>query len=160
MSWPKRHKICWKGLMLFGRLGILMAADIVNIFIHSWQYFYFQFWLTFMRPTMNKLLPMSLSVWGDVCVCVSVCDCVLRFRLNYGNMPKICFSLWGLPSNLFPFAFSLCLLLVYGFYRPSTLSLCCPLFWPIFRLLLLLLLSLRLRASNFQRAMKRLLCYI
>lgn len=93
-------------------------------------------------------------------VSVCVCDSVLCFCLNYGNMPKICFSLWGLPSNLFSFAFSLCLLLVYGFYRASTLSLCCPLFWPIFRLLLLLLLSLWLRTSNFKRAMKRLLYFI
>lgn len=93
------------------------------------------------------------------CISVCVCDSVLCFCLNYGNMPKICFSLWGLPSNLFSFAFSLCLLLVYGFYRASTLSLCCPLFWPIFRLLLLLL-SLWLRASNFKRPMKRLLYFI
>lgn len=105
---------------------------------------------------------MSVCVRGCVCCCMSVCvcDCVLRFCLNYGNMPKICFSLWRLPSHLFSFAFSLCLLLVYGFYRASTLSLCCPLFWPIFRLLLFLLLSLWLRASNFKPAMKRLLYFI
>lgn len=115
MSWPGRHKICWKGLMLFGRLGILMAADIVNIFIPSCQYFYFQYRRTFMRPTMNKLLPMC--VWG----CVSVSLSLLRSCLNYGNMPKICFSLWAISS---PIAFRwfmafigqvLCLFVVHCF---------------------------------------------
>lgn len=129
--------------MLFGRLGILMAADIVNIFIHSWQYFYFQFWLTFMRPTMNKLLPMCLSVWEGVCqcVCVCVCDCVLRFCLNYGNMPKICFSLWGACpaiSSRLPFRFAfcwfmafigqvLCLFVVHCFGQFFVCSCCCRL---------------------------------
>lgn len=124
--------------MLFGRLGILMAADIVNIFILSWQYFYFQYRLTFMRPTINKLLPM--------CVCVRVCLC-------FALLPK----LWQHAENLFflmgDSLFSLPfvgLWLLQGKYFVSLLSIVLANFsfgcW--------------LRASNFRRAMRRFLCYI
>lgn len=76
-----------------------------------------------------------------VCVGVCVCDCVLRFRLNYGNMPKICFSLWGACpaiSSRLPFRFAfcwfmafigqvLCLFVVHCFGQFFVCSCCCRL---------------------------------
>jgi len=110
MSWPG-HKICWKRP---NAIWLSWHFNGYRLSIYSAQFFYFQFWLTFIwaRPIhkqkknnkkQKKSITYCLSGYLYVCVsiCVSVCVC---FRLNYGNMPKICFPYRppGVPFFLIP----------------------------------------------------------